>query len=123
MKIEEFKGYGVAMSDFEGGWDPEFKAKIKKVSKKIVFGHLAPMQKIRMFYWFIKELNRSKRIDLSDLRARGMKNQAFLDQQLEYLAMFSAVKKVVGVESALSIMCEVMDATAAEALLHPKLLC
>jgi hypothetical protein len=29
-KIEKLRGYGVAMSDAEGGWSPAFKAKIKK---------------------------------------------------------------------------------------------
>jgi hypothetical protein len=30
MDIKELKGYGLAVSDLEGSWSPEFKARIKK---------------------------------------------------------------------------------------------
>ncbi len=36
MNIEEMKGYGVAMSDFEASWDPKFKSKLKKTSQRII---------------------------------------------------------------------------------------
>lgn len=117
MEVQELRGYGVAASDAEGGWDKAFKAKIKRTAQEIVMGHLTFLQKPQVLYWFLKEKQRGARLDLSDLRARGMKNDAFLKQQLEYIAMFSALAKVRGKEIALQIMREVMDATATEALL------
>lgn len=64
-----------------------------------------------------KEKKRALKLDLSDIRAKGMTNEAFIKQQLEYISLFSALTKVLNKESALKIMYSVMDATATEALL------
>ncbi len=82
MDVRELRGYGVAASDAEGGWDPAFKAKIKKAAFRVVLGRLSSLQKLRVFFWFLREKGRAGRLDLSDLRQRGMKNEAFLSQQL-----------------------------------------
>ena len=117
MDVTKLRGYGIAASDVEANWSPEFKSKLKKTSLKVVMKHLNFKQKFEVLYWFAKEKKRSTTLDLSDIRAKGMKNEVFIKQQLEYLSLFSALKIVVGVDSALNIMYAVMDATAAEALL------
>jgi hypothetical protein len=116
MDIKELKGYGLAVSDLEGNWSPEFKARIKKKSQKIILNHLSFAQKIKLIYYFLKEKQRASRLDLSDLHTKGMTNASFIQQQLEYLAMFSALSKTLDTKSALAIMFEVMEATAGEAM-------
>ena len=117
MEIEKATSYGLAASDHEGGWPSEFKAKLKRTSMKILMGQLSVMEKIKLTFRFMQEKKRAAGLDLSDLHARGMTNQAFLDQQLEYIALYSSLDKIVGEERAQKIMLKVMDATAAEALL------
>ncbi len=118
MKIEEMKGYGVAMSDFEGSWDPTFKAKLKKTSQRIIFKQISFYQRFQLLYWFLIAKRMAAKLDLSDIRSMGMTNRAFIDQQLEYLSMFWALVKVLNMSRALEIMYRVMDATAEEALLQ-----
>jgi len=45
-----------------------------------------------------------------------MTNQAFLTQQLEYLALFAALAEVLGTDAAVAVMKAVMDETAREPL-------
>jgi hypothetical protein len=116
-RIEELRGYGVSFSDAEGGWDDDFKAKLKNTAQRVIAGHLSSSQKVMVLVWFVIERIRAAFLDLSDLRNRGMNNKAFLRQQLSYVSVFSALKKVCGKEMALKIMFDVMNATAEEALL------
>ena len=118
MKIEEMKGYGVAMSDFEGGWDPKFKAKLKKTSQQIILKKISFVQRFELMYWFLKAKRKAVNLDLSDIRSLGMNNVSFINQQLEYLSMFWALVKVLNLSKALEIMYQVMDATASDALLQ-----
>jgi len=114
-EIENTRGYGVAMSDLESSWDPAFKSKIKNRSMNIIMNQVSLFQKIKLLYWFFKEKRRAEKLDLSDIISRGMKNSSFINQQLEYISMFSALTKVLDKDKALKIMYRVMDATACEA--------
>ncbi len=115
MKIEKTNGYGVAISDLESNWDDAFKSKLKKTSQKIIFGQISFLQKIKLLYWFYIEKNKVTKLDLSDIMAKGMKNILFINQQLEYISMFSALTKVLNKKRAIEIMCLVMESTAVEA--------
>lgn len=117
MEIENTRGYGIAVSDAEGSWDSAFKSRIKKTALKTIMKQLTFLQKIQVLIWFYKEKKRAAKLDLSDIRAKGMTNEAFIKQQLEYISLFSTLTKVLNKECALKIMYSVMDATAAEALL------
>jgi hypothetical protein len=112
MEIEKTRGYGIAASDAESNWDPVLKAKIKKTAFKTILGQITIWQKIRLMAWFNREKRRAAGLDLSDLWARGMTNETFIKQQLEYISLFSALVKVVEKEKALEIMYGVMDVTA-----------
>ncbi|MFZ4455780.1 MAG: L-2-amino-thiazoline-4-carboxylic acid hydrolase [Bacteroidales bacterium] len=115
MKIEEVKGYGIAISDLEANWDDTFKKKLKAVSQKIIFQELSFMQKLKLVFLYYKENRKAQKLDLSDIKARGMTNMAFLNQQLEYISMFSALSKVLNTARAIDIMKRVMEATVVEA--------
>lgn len=116
MKVEELKGYGMAVSEFEEMWSPEFRKKIKNTAQRIIFRHLSLIQKIRLFQLYLREKKRGSAIDLSDLRAKGLNSEKFIAQQLDYLAMFSALSMILGIPKTLEIMYKVMDATAEEAM-------
>lgn len=106
------RGYGQAASDIEGNWDKAFKEKIKKIAFKTILQKLTVFQRIRLFIYFIQEKKRAAALDLSDIRAKGLQNESFIKQQLEYLSLFSALVKIFDREKAIAVMNHVMDATA-----------
>jgi hypothetical protein len=118
MKINELRGYGVASSDAEADWPKEIKQKLKRESTKVVLSNLTFTQKIKFAIYFSKEKKRSKTIDLTTIHKRGMTNKVFINQQLEYLSLYSALKITVGTDKAKEIAFKIMDATAAEAMLY-----
>jgi hypothetical protein len=117
MKVSELRNYGVPFSDAEASWPDDVKKRMKKVGMKVVMGKLGALEKLRFLFAFLAEKRRVERVDLSALRARGLTNERFLAQQLEYLAMFCALERVVGPARALEIGLALMDATAREPLL------
>ncbi len=112
MEVKKTRGYGLAASDVEGSWSPALKSKMKKVAFKTIMKQITFIQQVQLLIWFNKEKKRAGKQDLSDLHARGMTNQAFIKQQLEYIALFSALVKITGNDMAMKIMYSVMDATA-----------
>ena len=119
MNKTELRNYGAAFSEAEGAWPDEVKEQMFEQGKAVIMGHLSGWQKVRLIWHLLLARRRAAKLDLSDLRESGMTDEAFLDQQLEYLAMFSALTEIFDGERAVSIMEEVMDKTARE----PMLLC
>jgi hypothetical protein len=117
MKVDELRNYGQAFSDAESCWTPDVKARMKRGGKAVVMAALGTWQKIRFALAFASERKRASQVDLSDIRARGMDNQVFLDQQIEYLCLFRALDRVVGTERAVDICKRIMDETAREPML------
>jgi len=117
MDVKSLRGYGMAASDAEASWPESIMKNLKASSKKVVFSNLNFLQKIKFAYHFIQEKKRSKSIDLSSIRAKGMSNENFINQQLEYLSLYSALRIAVGAVKAHEIALKIMDATAREALL------
>lgn len=83
----------------------------------VVMKNLGLSEKLKFFWSFIIAKRRASALDLSELAARGMQNQVFINQQLEYLAMFSALTKVVGKARTMQITLALMEATARDPLL------
>ena len=78
---------------------------------------LSKPEKFRFILNFAKEKKKSKALDISVIRKRGMTNKDFINQQLQYLSLFSALKIVVGSERTMAIAKKIMDNTAKDALL------
>jgi hypothetical protein len=117
VNVSDLRGYGAAFSDLESLWSPEMKARMKKDGLKIVMSRLGFFEKFRFGLAFLSHKRRAAALDLSDLQARGMTNQPFLAQQLEYLALYAALEQVTGADRAQEIALALMDATAREPML------
>lgn len=115
--VSHLRNYGVAFSEAEGAWPLDVKLRMQREGKAVVMRHLGPVQKARFFWHFLAARRRAADLDLSDLRDRGMTNGEFLHQQLEYLAVFAALARVLGSDPAVEVMKAVMDETAREPLL------
>lgn len=116
MKIQDLKNYGKALSDSESSISPELMKKATRISKGIVTKHLGFWQLFRFLFLFLKEKRRMARVDLSEIREKGMINEKFIGTQIEMVALFSALAQIKGKGEAIKIMREVMDGTAPEML-------
>lgn len=118
MDVTQLRGFGLAFSDLEALWPPAMKAEMKRKGMATVLVRLGLWERVRFFWAFLGARRRGSRLDVSDLRARGLDNDAFFAQQIEYLAMYSALVEVTGAQRGLEISMAVMDATAREPMLH-----
>lgn len=116
-KISDLRNFGVAFSDNESNWPKKLKKEMTKKTMAIVFSHLKGFNKIKFVYLFMLASRKAKKADYSAIEAKGMSNKDFLETQIKYVSMFSALSQIFGVESAISIAKEIMDNTAKEALL------
>lgn len=114
MKVEELRHYGKAFSDAEGAWPEEVRRRMKQRAMAVIASRV-PWKKRPRFLWLMAQgKRRAAGLELDDLRARGMKNEAFLAQQLDYLAAFWALSQLHDSEQAVAIMIEVMAQSARE---------
>lgn len=117
VDVSRLRNYGVAASDMEALWPKALKKRMVRTGRAVVLGELRFWQRVRFILFFLREKRRARRLDLSSIRAKGMTNKSFLAQQLEYLAMFAALARVVGTDEAVRISKKIMEVTAREALL------
>ncbi len=117
MRFDELHNYGAAFSDAESSWPSDVKARMKRRAMDVMLSHIPWSRRLSFLIKMGAARRRARKLDLSDLRARGMTNASFLRQQLEYLAAYAALVEVFGAERALEIMLEVMDASSREPLL------
>ena len=117
LDVSALRNYGLAFSDAESTWPDSLKDQMRRDGRAVVLRNLNTWQKLRFGIEFGRARVRARRMDLSHIRARGMNNERFLALQLEYLAMFAALVRVVGSARAVAVVQQVMDETAREALL------
>jgi len=119
MKVSDLRFYARPFSDAESSWPDDVRRRMKKRAQRAVMKRLGFWNMPRFAYHFARAHKQTQAMDLSEFRARGLTNQRFIDTQLEYLAFFMALKRLVGTERAIEIAKEVMDASSHE----PMLLC
>lgn len=112
--VSDLRFYAQPFTDAEGSWPDDVRKRMKRRSQQAVMRHLGVFGMMRFAYHFARAHRRTKQLDLSALRARGLNNQRFIDTQLEYLAFFIALKHIVGADRAVEITKDVMDASSHE---------
>ena len=119
MKISDLRFYGRPFSEAESSWPDDVRARMQKRSKAVVLRRLGWWRMPGFAFRFARAHRRTRQIDLTPFRERGLDDQRFIDTQLEYLAFFIALQEMVGTEEAIDISKDVMDAASHE----PMLLC
>lgn len=117
MQVSDLRFYGRPFSEAEASWPPDVRARMQRGAKRVIQEHLGFWGSLRFGWHFLRARGKAKRIDLSPFRERGLDNETFIKTQLDYLAFFTALTKVVGSERAVEVAKAVMDRTAREALL------
>src|SRR5690606_39000540 len=82
-----------------------------------VMQHLKGLQKFKFLLAFLKAKSNAKSIDLSAVKSKGLSNQSFLNTQIEYICLFTALSQILGTSQAIHVCKKIMDETAKEALL------
>ncbi len=109
MDVRDLRFYGRAFSDAEGSWPDALRARLRREGKAVVMARLGFGDKLRFLWRFPATLRRMRRVDLSAIRARGMDNEPFLRQQVEYIALFSTLAELRGLDEAISICKAIME--------------
>ncbi len=119
MDVKDLRFYARPFSEAESSWPRDVRARMKRRSMDVVRRRLGVLQLLKFGVAFARARSFTRTIDLTEFRARGLDDQTFIDTQLDYLAFFIALKHTVGLDAAVEISWEVMDAAS----LEPMLLC
>jgi hypothetical protein len=114
MEVADLKGYGRSWTDAMTGMPDEVQRKIRKSSQKIITKHLGLWNLLKFPFLFSREQKRMSKIDLSHVRERGLDNEAFIQSQIEFNALYSLVSRLIGRERTREVFKEIMEATAVD---------
>ena len=114
MDITALKNYGRPMDEVMLSMPTEMVKGMEKRAQKIVKNRLGLMKSVKLLLLFKKEKRRMHNVDISAVREKGLKNEAFIDYIIDQTAIFSAMSKIVGIEEALDIHYEVTEELAFE---------
>ena len=98
MNVSDLRFYGRPFSEAESSWPEDVRDRMQKRSKAVVLWRLGWWRMPSFALRFARAHRRTRQIDLTLFRARGLNDQRFIDTQLEYLAFFIALQELVGTE-------------------------
>jgi hypothetical protein len=118
MEVRDLKNYGKSMSEMLMDVPDDVEKKLQSIGKRKVTKELGLLNLIRFLFLRRKEKARMSKVDLSAVREKGMRDEAFIGSQIEWAAMFSALSKLLGSERAIEILNGVMEATSPQAFVY-----
>lgn len=118
MNVENLKNYGVGLSRQLSTLPAEVKKEIYTLGAKIILDQIGFLRLPGLVVRYLVERRRMKRIDLSPVREMGMKDERFIREQVEFAAVFSAIKKSAGAEKMGKIIDLVSEKIGGETLKH-----
>jgi hypothetical protein len=112
MHVEDLKNYGRPFSDTMTTLPDAVRKRIRGAASRVIRKHLGLLGLLRFALLSRREKRRMSRFDLASVRAKGLRNHAFIDLIVEQTAMFAATAKIAGMERALAMHREIMDRVA-----------
>jgi hypothetical protein len=109
MELKNLKNFGKSLSDITTSMHREQRKEISAISYQIIRNHLGLFNLIRFTISTKTETRRMSRIDLTNIRQKGLVNEIFIKSQIRFAAMYSAMSKTVGKQRALEILNKIMD--------------
>lgn len=114
MEVRDLKGYGKSWTDGLTDMPRDVERGIRRTALKIIMGHLGPWNLLKFPLLFLSEQRKMSKIDLSQVREKGLTNEKFIKSQVEFNALYSAVSMLIGRERTMELFRQVMEATAFE---------
>lgn len=112
MRIADLKNYGVALSDMSLAVPQEQNRAIEAAGKKIIQQRLGFFNMLRFLLLCAVRTRKMARQDLSRALPVEMNNQAFIESQIEFAAMYAALATIAGRDQALEILEAIMAQVA-----------
>ena len=112
MDFHELKNYGKPLSDLTTIAQKEKQKQINAISFKVIKDNLGLLTTIRHLVATLMETRRLSKIDLTEIRQRGLTNKAFIKSQIEFAAAYSALGRMIGREKTLAIFNAIMEQIA-----------
>lgn len=112
MDFHELKNYGKPLSDLTAIAQKEKQKQINAISFKVIKDNLGLLTTIRHLVATLMETRRLSKIDLTEIRQRGLTNKAFIKSQIEFAAAYSALGRMIGREKTLAIFNAIMEQIA-----------
>ncbi len=106
------KNYGKSLNSCWKEIPDKVQKEAKKISMKIMRKHLGLKKMDSFGLKFSKERKKLLEKDLSEIRKKGMTDEQFINMMIDGVAMFLALKELVGKEKALEINNEIIEETA-----------
>ncbi len=104
--------YGKSWIEALNGMPPRVMGRVRRTSLGIVARRVGPAGLLRFGLAFWREKRRMSRVDLSFLKEKGLTDRAFIRSQVEFAALYSALRHVQGERAALETLCRAVAATA-----------
>ncbi len=112
MEAASLKNYGRSWIEAANGMPPGVMRRIRWRSLATVAGRVGPGRLHRFGLVFRREQRRMSAVDLSFLREKGLTDRRFIREQVEYAALFSALRQVQGERAGMETLYRVVAATA-----------
>ena len=110
MEVKDLRNYGKPGCELSSTLSKEVEKRTSKIGREILYKHVGLAGMVRFTFHFITERRRMLKQDLSSLREKGMTNEKFITRDIDRVAMFSAVSRIVGTEKAIQIAKELNEA-------------
>jgi len=110
MELKDLKNYGVPRSKVNEIIPNEAMKELSKDIFKIMEKHLSSSDLERFQSIKAEELKQMSKQDLSTIRAKGLSENKYIQIRVEQTASFSAMSKILGMEKAIEVQYEMVEA-------------
>ncbi len=112
MNVESLKNFGRPYSETMTEIPADLRRRMRREGARVLRRHLGLLGLLRCGFLAWREERRMRRADLDAIRARGLRNEAFVAFLVQNTALFSATARIVGIDRAKAIHREIMDRIA-----------
>jgi len=112
MDATGLKNYGKSWIQAANEMPPGVMRAVRSTSLAVAARRVGLKRLPRFALVFLKERRRMSAVDLSFLKDKGLTDPRFIREQVEYAALFSALRQVQGERAGLDTLCRVAAATA-----------
>jgi len=112
------KNFGKPLTDMTSDRTDAQQKELRQTSLKLFKKHLGLFNMIRLMFLSAKESRRLSEKNLASVYNKGLTNAVFIESQIGFAAMFSAMSKLVGIDKTLEIFYELMEEIVPKTILE-----
>ncbi len=109
MQVKDLKNYGVPLTEMMECMPNKTRREAASTAIRIIKKNMGLINFIKYILKFPNERRSLSRKDISILQKKGLYNKNFIKQQIDIIAAFSVMGKILGIDKTLEIFNEIMD--------------